>query len=815
MSSAMRSFGSRMPRLLPLVAAIGGLLHAPVQAQQQAANPAPDAADTAAAASGDGASSERAVSSLSQVIVTAQRRAQKVSDVPISMSSITGSALAERGVTALHEVADQVAGTQIYRTAAGQPTWIIRGVGLIDFSPNNTPTAAVYQDDVYQVSNALSQLALFDVGRVEVLKGPQGGIYGRNTSGGAVRVISNLAEFGRGEGEIGASMGSWGVVHARGYAAGTLVDNLLAVRLAADLTGGGNDRMRLIPGDQGRGRLEQALLRGSATLKLSNDVRLTAILDSGSDSSQVLPQNAVGYASLSGAAPGYWCAPVLAGRLDNSACLTYGGFINTVLKGQAGTNDPAQQTSGRSSIADPYGQLNVHTTGTTLNADFNLGDLKLVSITHARSFDYGRSADSDGVAGEFGQTHAVSRFDIASQELRLQSTGKQRLKWTLGASYMRDKLDEDRVFEFRDNLSFVKKFGAYGVSKASELVARLAYKQVTRSSSAYAQADYALADALNLGLALRYTDERKTYRDGGFGFPPASGAVASAVAPIAGYQLGADYKLEAPWSGKVSLDWKPMPALMTYASISRGFKVGGFFGGFPLNGQAAILPYKEETVLAYELGFKTDAARHDAGLSGAIYRYNYNDAQNFTTVFSSLLNRTIVRMDNIGRARHDGLELEGWWSPLQGLRLQSSIGLLNARFLDDKSYVTLDGLTANYRGQKRPYAPRRSWTLGGDYSWSLADGSGLRVGADANGRSDLMQSFGSAVDQAIGSLPGYVLLNLRAHYTAPNGRLELGVVVRNATDRTYAVTYANDGLGSYTRFYGEPRSVTLQASYSF
>lgn len=812
MSLAMSPYGRRMPRLLPLAAAIGLMFQMSAHAQQQSSAPAV-ASGGSSAATEERSTAEK--SSLELVIVTAQRRAQKVSDVPISMTSVSGSALEERGVTSLHEVAEQVSSAQVYRTAAGQPTWIIRGVGLIDFSPNNTPTAAIYQDDVYLVSNALSQLSLFDVARVEVLKGPQGGIYGRNTSGGAVRVMSNLAEFGPSDGEIGFALGNTGVLRAKGYVAGTVLDNRLAVRLAADVSEGGAGRMRLITSDRKWGRMDQGMLRGSVQFRPSDDVRITALVEGGVDRSQVLAQNAVGYASVSGKAPGYWCAPVLAGQLDNRSCLTYGAFINTVVKGIPGTNDASLQDPGRSSIADPYGQFDIRTAGTTVNADFGLGSAKLVSVTHVRSYDYGRSADSDGVTGEFAHTHATSNFGIASQEFRLQSMGNQRLKWTLGASYMRDKLDEDRIFDFRDNVGYVRSFASYGVTSPAQLSARLAYTQVTRSASVYGQTDYALTETLNLGLALRYTDERKTYRNGGFGFPTATGAVAAAVAPIAGYTLGADYKLDSPWSGKLSLDWKPIPEVMTYASVSRGFKVGGFFGGFPLNGVAAILPYKEETVLAYELGFKTDAARRDAGLSGAIYRYNYSDAQNFTTVFSSLLNRTIVRMDNIGRARHDGAELEAWWSPLRGLRLQASIGVLDARFIDDKSYVTLDGQIANYRDQKRPYAPRQSGSLGGSYGWSLADGGGLRVAADLNSRSRLMQSFGSAVDQAIGSLPGYTLLNLNAHYTAPNGRLQLGVVVRNALDKTYAVTYANDGLGSYTRFYGEPRTVTLQGSYAF
>jgi iron complex outermembrane receptor protein len=142
------------------------------------------------------ASGEPEVGELKAVVVTAQRRNERIQDVPITMSAFSADTLNQLGATKLEDVANSVSNVQMFKMASGQPTWIIRGVGLTDFSPNNTPTAAVYQDDVYLTSTAMSQLSMFDIERVEVLKGPQGGIYGRNASGGAVKVMSVKPEFG-------------------------------------------------------------------------------------------------------------------------------------------------------------------------------------------------------------------------------------------------------------------------------------------------------------------------------------------------------------------------------------------------------------------------------------------------------------------------------------------------------------------------------------------------------------------------------------------------------------------------------------------
>lgn len=777
------------------------------------------AAHAAMAQSVTGATASPEPAEPQTILVTAQRRSERILDVPITMSAFSAEALDERGVLKLEDVSASMANVSMFKMASGQPTWIIRGVGLADFSPNNTPTAAVFVDDVYLTSTVMSQIAMFDVERVEVLKGPQGGIYGRNASGGAVKLISARPAFGAAENSVSMGLDNWQRVRAGGAYSATVRPDTWATRIAFNAaTGNRSDGGPYELIDHGRhyGTPDSLALRVSNLLKLSAENSLTFIVDAARDKSDTPRLTATGVYAQPGAGPARrLCAPILAGQLDNSTCYSNAQWHQEHYAGNT-DQSPGRATPGRSSLSEPFGQFDIDTVGATLQGRFRAAGLDLVSVTNLRAFDYGRSYDGDASRGEYAHTLQMTKFKVGSQELRLQQD-QGALKWVAGLSYARDELKEDRSFLFRDSLRYVEvgSFAAYGVRKASELVATLRYDQVTRSASAFGQFDWAFAPRWNLGGSLRYTDESKTYRHGGFGFDQHSGPIAPAVAPIAGFSLEADYELQSHWSGGLSLRWQPDRQTTFYGSLQRGFKVGGFFGGFPLNGKAAILPYKEEVNDALEFGVKW-APRHGRyGANAAVFEYRYQDAQSFTTVHSELLNATITRLDNIGRAKHVGVELETFWRPFDGLRLDASAAHLDAKFLDDKSYVTNDGRLANYRGQQRTYAAKWSWVLRGQYDIALGSGANVRLALDVNGRTNANQSTGSAVDSVLLALPGYTLANARAGYQSADGRWQVAFYVRNLADKAVVISPSADGLGGFARFYGEPRTYGLDARMSF
>ena len=177
---------------------------------------------------------------LEEIIVTAQKRQQSLQDVSIAISAFDGSQLQELGLTNLEQLPAVVPSVELSDArGAGQPTWVIRGAGLADFNANNTPVAAIFYDEVYMTSNALGGIGLFDVARVEVLKGPQGGLYGRNATGGAIRILSESPGLEATSGYVRGTYGTWDRWGLEGAVGGPIIADKLAYRLALHTDQGG------------------------------------------------------------------------------------------------------------------------------------------------------------------------------------------------------------------------------------------------------------------------------------------------------------------------------------------------------------------------------------------------------------------------------------------------------------------------------------------------------------------------------------------------------------------------------------------------
>jgi iron complex outermembrane recepter protein len=787
--------------VLALLASMGGGYQSKAQAQTQAAS-----------ASGADA----------QVItVTAQRRGERILDVPISMSAFTAASIGERGALKLEDLSASVSNVTLYKLPTGQPTWIIRGVGLADFSPNNTPTAAIYQDDVYQSSTIMSQLSMFDLERVEVLKGPQGGLYGRNASGGAVKLITAKPDFGPAGFSGVAGVDQWRRVRLGGAVNAVLAPDTVALRVAFDANTGVGDAgpYKLVNDGSQYGKPKSLAVRATGLAKLGGGSTVTLALEGASDKSETPRSTAIGaYAPPASVGTGVvqaraLCAAVQQGRLDDATCLTHTQWNEIALSGSS-NQSAARATPGRSSLSDPFGKMDVNSAGGTLTGDFRVAGLRLVSITNARKFDWTRGADIDATRGEYAHTVGTTTIDAWSQEARLQQD-EGRFKWTVGASYSVDKLQENRTFFARDNVQQERFYRAFGVANASQLVLTLKYDQKTTSSSVFGSSDWEFAPQWTLGSSIRYTDESKEYRNGGFNAPLGTGAVAAAPA-IVNFRLASDYKLQNNWSGGLNLRWQPDRQITGYASLQRGFKVGGIFGGFPTSGTESLVPYKEETNDAFEIGAKWQRADGSMGGNVALFHYQYKDAQSFTNVPNALQpGTTLVRLANVGGARHTGLEIEAFVKPIQQLRLDASLGFVDAKFTDDKTFNTGDipSRVASFKDQQRPFTSRISGSVRGSYEFALASGT-LRTAVEITGKSSAYQDKASPADTAFFDLPGYSLVNGRVTYLAPGG-WQAALYVKNAGDKAYRITPLADGFGGRTFVYGEPRTVGVEARFDF
>jgi iron complex outermembrane recepter protein len=526
----------------------------------------------------------------------------------------------------------------------------------------------------------------------------------------------------------------------------------------------------------------------------SDTLKIRAILDAGQDDSEIVSPRALG---LYGPAGGF-CAEVQAGYGSDN-CLTW-----QQLTTGSGLSPNLQSKDATRVLADPFGRNDNDTLGATLIADIGVGDMTLTSVSGYRDFDFGQMQESDGIPGEFGHQVSGSFFKSYSQEFRLASSPDGALTWIIGANYARDTLEERRKFLARDNAAYAAIFG-------SPLILGLNYDQESKAWATYGQADYALTDTLTLSGALRYTQEEKSYTNGTISFP--------GVPNIFGTPLQDDYELDSPWSGKVSLGWKPVEDTLIYASVSRGFKSGGFFGGFALKGQAAIRPYTEELVNAYEIGTKNTFLDRRVGMNLSMFYYDYQDVQSFATEWDEILG-TITRLRNVGDAEHVGVELESYVVPVEGLRLAASVGYLDAKIQDSpNNFRAPDGQLITYDGYQRVFAPEWSWTAQASYELPIGAAGSLRFAADANGRSTIINpgklvSTGqeSLVDRALHRIPGYKLVNGRISFQAADGDWEVALWGRNLLDESYKTVWGGDGLGSVWQLYGEPMSYGVEAT---
>lgn len=736
-----------------------------------------------------------------EIVVTAQRRAQNIQDIPISVSSFSGDALQDRGVVKLRDIADQIPAVTIYdQFGSSQPIFTIRGVGLLDFNPNNTPAAPIYYDGIYQVSNVMTNGALYDVQQIEVLKGPQGGLYGRNTTGGAVLVESRAPSFDRPDVRAVLRYARFGVFGLDAGAGVPLNDNL-AVRVSGRLEQGGDGWQRSLVDGRRWGAPDLWSVRGQIKAKVGERVTALVKVEGGQDNSQTVLPRAIGaYRAL-----GEFCPALQAGARDDANCLTFGGAIAQTLGIPGEPLASVQNASARTVLASPINRLANRDFRASGKIDVDLGVATLTSITGYTNFKFGQTLDLDATPGVLGHQVEGGKFTVFSQELLLTSASKSPISWLAGVSYGFDRFDEKRQFIFTDNVPVTLQLGLPAPSLG---VADLSFRQTTRSYSAFGQVRAELSKLFAVSGELRWIREKKTYRNGALALP---------LADVVLFQnISADYNSGGDIVGKGVVEFRPSSDIMGYASISRGFKAGGFFGGFPLATSGVITPYREEKVWAYELGLKTRFADGRVVANVAAYRYDYSDVQGFGNVLSEVTNTIVPALTNVAGARHYGLEGELFVIPTNWLRLEATGAYLDAKYRNSMvQFLTVDGVPVSYNGLRRLYAPEWSYGLAATASYPVGGDLRGSVRIDYNWRSQLGTGFVTKADTVLGEVPGYGLLGARVEFSGPQDRWSVAIFGQNITNQRYVTVRNGDGFGSFTEYFGPPMIWGAELSFKF
>ncbi len=550
-----------------------------------------------------------------QITVTAQRREQPLDEVPATVSAFDGAELRARALRELNQLEGLTPNLKIQGAYgnASNPLITIRGVGLDDFSDNTSSPAGVYVDDVYLVAPPTLAFGLFDVERVELLKGPQGTLYGRNTTAGAIQFVSRRpsADF---ESHFSATLESFSRTTYEAALGGPLAQNW-SVRLSALGDYGGdyndNDLSDSQSGGQRRtaGRLQLQYLPNESSELLLN-------LHGGHDASDLGQYQSVGLLEASVLTTGVPvpCASALRGKAQPGDCVDLLGF----------RDDDGDDQAGR---YNRRGRLDYDNIGGSFRARLELpGELSLTSISAIERFGGLRREEADASPNQLLEADYDVDVEQISQELRL--AGKtDAIDWITGlfagSDQIQAKTTLDLLRDLRPLLGFHPEL----------LVAtpRNQYDQDTLALAAFAHANLELSDRWSSQLGLRYSIERRDFSTR-TAFIEDVSALRAAMLPHDGTVLQASREFDTrklTWSA--GLSYQIQPDTLAYATVSTGFRSGGFNGGVPLTAEE-LEPYDDEELLAFELGLKGSVARGRIAYSAAVFHYDFRNLQVFDIV---------------------------------------------------------------------------------------------------------------------------------------------------------------------------------------
>jgi iron complex outermembrane receptor protein len=712
------------------------------------------------------------------IIITAQKRSEKLQDVPIAVTALTADAIQKKRILDLVDLSNQAPGLQIKSDDNGaNPRIFIRGVGVNDFNPATNSAVGIYSDGVYVGSPLAQRLAFFDLQQVEVLRGPQGTLYGRNTTGGAINVQSRLPNNDP-EADATFEYGNFNSVNAQGGVSLPIIKDKLAIRVAGLYQRDDGYSLNRLTGNRGN-NTDRWAVRGVVAFTPTNNITDNLVVSVGeSRGGSIWAYNRSLFpATVEATGPDGLCAPAY---YTSGQCTNLLGYANTSKNLYEGD----YQFEGKDKV-------NLLTVSNSLTVD--LGPMSFVSVTgyqHAWRNDL-EETDANPLPIIYGQYTA--KQNTFSQELRVQSNGSGPFKYVVGAYYAHDFLANNSYYDVLPGLLTPTPDNPTGTDLVNGLgLFNWPLTQRTDSYAGFGQVDYDVTSKLTLTGGLRYSADRKR-------FHYVSEAFFGAV-PIFVYD---DAKTFGSWSGKLGVQYKFSPRANIYASYNRGTKSGGFFSG-QTSDPALVQPYKDETVNAYEVGAKTELLGRTLQANVSAFYYDYQNLQVYTTQISGLITRQVFT--NASAARIYGGELELIARPANGLNITLSGAYLNAKYRDFISQG------ANYSGNTLPSAPKISIQGAVDWQHNLGFAT-LVTSTSLSFRSKVFFDTANTArltDQARAYVDG------RVGFQFDKERFELGVWGKNLFNETNISDITSiESLGFDIVSVGPPRTYGLYLKAKF
>jgi iron complex outermembrane receptor protein len=732
------------------------LLLTTAMAAAAAAHPA--AAQSTSSGGGGGAGSDRAV--VSEIVVTTQRREERLRDVPLSVVAQTGDQLARAGVTNVKELSFLVPGVKIDQTSNYvQPA--IRGISSLVVGPSTDAPVAIYLDGVVQPNQIANHFDFADVDRIEVAKGPQGTLFGRNATGGAISIFTKAPSFTP-TGKLTAGAGNFNERLLRGFVSGPLVGDMLAGSLS-----GYYEKHDGYDYDIARQRrtkgLESKVIRGKLLFQPTDWAKLTFIAS-------------------------------YQDRFDSDTATGIALNRNT-----AAANDPAAiiATKPHTISFDTDSFLHLKQTTGTIRGEFEVPGGRITSISGYSKVWAHLAYDAD--RSNSSLVHVAYKYPqpeiMYSQEINFASNKIGPLSFVAGAYY------------YYDDNKFAANHVESSVNRANDFIFHSVNPQTAYAG--FAEVNYDVTDRLTLIGGMRYSWERRANKGKvGFGQEP------SLTAP---YIIGPTIHFHA-WTPRASVRYKLTEETNVYFTFSKGFKSGGTQGTAFLAPPSAwsTVVYQPEKVTAYEVGLKTAPTR-DIRLNVAGYWYDYKDLQVQVQNASGLAQTT-----NAATARIYGVDADASWRPTDELTFTGGVSLLHARYQNFKNAVVLRPAPPLPNGQLRgnvnlivdasgnvlPRAPSYTFTLVTDYNHEMTAGT-----VNLNLALFFTDKIYFDSDERVHQ-PAYALANATAAFTPHGTNVRLEAWVKNLANKTYIsstfVQAVSDVVG-----YGPKRTYGVTATYSF
>jgi iron complex outermembrane recepter protein len=727
---------------------------------------------------------------IEEVIVTAQKRAQSLQEVPIALSAFGSDTVKQLGANDFKGLTAVTPGFSVSGGSGAFPSPYIRGIGSNVTSVGSDPSIGVYIDGVYAARKGGALSDLMDIQRVEVLKGPQGTLFGRNSIGGAISITTAKPENEL-AGMLGVEMGNYDNRALKGMVNLPLIDDTLLLRVAGsvrkrdgwqeNIPGGpdGDDR------DRANGRIKLAWLPSdNVEVEFSSTWNRT-------DEVATYAESVVADTSVIAGLPVGNLAQINDDKLSANDNLNPWGL--------ASTRDPLVPTFERS--------LRAH----TLNVSWDMSEeLTLTSITSYRSYETSAAREYDGTEYLIGNNeNSTENNDTLGQEFRLNGSS-EAADWFVGMSATQEAADMRFMIGLLDFL---------GANGGQPFYEDSFVKADTQSYALYGDYTWHATDNLNVTFGARYSyDDKSIDYDtstqvngaaglGGLGF----------IMPIPQQFLDANgnpyaTELSDSWtdiSPRVVVDYFINSDIMLYASLARGYKSGGF-NTYPSVVQdntdpnfLMVLPeatasVEPETTINLELGIKSTWLDERLTLNASVYAMKYDELQ------VQVISGQTVQLANAGKASSQGVEVEFKYYVTPNLKLQGNIAWMDTEY-DEFARGSVD-----YAGTPLRFSPEWTGSLGVDYTVQLAELGELRTFVNYSYKDDhlLSETYGES---------SYSLLSARVSFYSLDGAWEVSMFGNNLTDESYLSNYVEqmNGFGFTSANRNEPRTYGAELTYNF